>query len=50
MVICQCGDFYRAPGLGKRCLQRPFGYDLPSWMRELPEVRRTGQQVVAAWS
>ena len=50
MVFCQCGDFNRAPDLGKRCLQRPFGYDFPSWLRELHEVRGPGQQVVAARS
>jgi len=50
MVICQCDDFNRVPDLGKRCLQRPFGYALLSWLRELPEARGPGQQVVAARS
>ncbi len=50
MVICQRDDFIRAPDLGKRCLQRPFGYDFPSWLRELHEARAPRQQVIVARS
>lgn len=38
MVICQRWHFKCAPDLGKRCLQRPFGYDFASSPEELHEL------------